>query len=269
MQRAAVLFAAAALAFPLYGANRKLIGSLLNNAYKNQIVTLRAFYDGSTLQYSPDGTFLKGGKPGPWTLDACVRIQSVSLGSKQLRITGRRLWFVYEQKQKKLVPGLGPQVTVAIASKPAGVSISSLQAAMSKVFLTGTENFVNFVPDYWKPYLLHPEMSTEEIDAALGLRPYHAVKSRRRVMAGKRIGGVGPRYLEDAKRAGISGTVFLGVTIGPDGKIRREVIIQPVGMGLDDEAVKAIETWRYRPTMLNGIPVRVVTRINVKYQMER
>jgi outer membrane biosynthesis protein TonB len=38
-----------------------------------------------------------------------------------------------------------------------------------------------------------------------------------------------------------------------------------LGMGLDVAAMKAVQDWVYRPTMLNGEPVEVVTTVEVNF----
>jgi protein TonB len=46
-------------------------------------------------------------------------------------------------------------------------------------------------------------------------------------------------------------------------------IVQPAGAGFDENAVEAVSQWKYKPTLLNGKPVRVVTSITVNYQFAR
>lgn len=270
VRRAAVLLGAVAIAFPLYGANLKLISSLLDNAYKNQIVTLRTFYDGSTLRYSSDGSFIEGGKPGPWTLDASLRIQNVHLGSKELLITGKRIWYVYDPRRKKLVPFLGSPVTVEIASGPATVSIANLQTAIAKVILTGKERFTDFVPDYWKPYLLHPAMAPERLDTIFNDKVPGLYKVGNGVTAPKVIRNpqpTQPQYTEAARNAKVQGVIMLGMTIGTDGRVGSIVVLQPLGLGTDEGAVRAVRAWKFTPALWDGHPVPVRLEVDVTFRL--
>jgi hypothetical protein len=112
-----------AFASPLRAADRQLISSLLEKVYKDQNMVLRTSNSGPTVRYSPDGQLIKGGKPGPWTLDADIRCTGVELKRTDLVIKGKRLFFLYDKKQEWLRPYLGPDVHIEIAfghSSPSG-----------------------------------------------------------------------------------------------------------------------------------------------------
>lgn len=269
LRRVAGLITSLALALPLQAANRKLIGSLLNNVYKNQTVTLRVFYSGSTLQYSSDGRFIKGGKPGPWTLDACLSLKTVKLGRDQLQMAGRRLWFVFSSNKKKLVPALGPHVVIKIEADAATVSIAGLQAAIARVFLSGTDQFVDVAPDYWKPYLRHPEMPPKRLEALFVGNSSRVFKIGKGIARPRPVHSPEPSYSTVARDAGVQGIVTLGVIINTRGRIERIAILQPLGMGLDDSAVRTVRTWRFKAAMRKGTPVRVGVMIQVRYRLYR
>ena len=71
-----------------------------------------------------------------------------------------------------------------------------------------------------------------------------------------------PIYPVDAKKAGVEGTVVLEAIIGKDGAIRDLNVVSGPDL-LQQAAVDAVKSWRYRPYMLNGEPVEVRTKINV------
>lgn len=76
-----------------------------------------------------------------------------------------------------------------------------------------------------------------------------------------------PKYPEDAKKAGIQGTVKLSGIIGKDGKIKFLAVISG-HKELQESALDAVRTWTYKPFLLNGKPVVVKTIINVIYSLE-
>jgi TonB family protein len=76
---------------------------------------------------------------------------------------------------------------------------------------------------------------------------------------------VPPVYPEAARQAGTSGVVRLGIIITKEGRVRDIRVMNSLGMGLDVAAMKAVQDWVYRPTMLNGEPVEVVTTVEVNF----
>ena len=79
---------------------------------------------------------------------------------------------------------------------------------------------------------------------------------------------VKPPYPEDAKATRIQGMVKLGVLIGTDGHISDIVLISGAPL-LVPGSVDAVRQWVYRPTLLNGDPVEVVTVVDVNYTLEQ
>lgn len=80
------------------------------------------------------------------------------------------------------------------------------------------------------------------------------------------IAKVDPEYSEEARAAKYSGSVMLSVVINPDGKAENIQIVKPLGMGLDEKAIEAVEKWRFKPGMNNGVPVNVRAQIEVNFR---
>jgi protein TonB len=75
-----------------------------------------------------------------------------------------------------------------------------------------------------------------------------------------------PIYPAIAKTAGVSGTVTLAATISKDGVIENLRVVSGNPM-FYRAALDAVQTWRYRPYLLNDHPVEVETTINVVFSM--
>ncbi len=73
-----------------------------------------------------------------------------------------------------------------------------------------------------------------------------------------------PQYPEEARNAGITGDVRLSIVIGRDGIIENVQLISGHPL-LVQAALKAVETWLYKPTLLNGAPVEVATTVTVSF----
>jgi TonB family protein len=70
-------------------------------------------------------------------------------------------------------------------------------------------------------------------------------------------------YTQAALKAGIRGYVVLGLIIEADGSVRDVRVISGLGYGLDESAVKALETWQFEPALQDGIPIK--SRIAVEF----
>lgn len=75
-----------------------------------------------------------------------------------------------------------------------------------------------------------------------------------------------PVYPEIAKTAHIQGTVVLHAIIAKDGTVQELQYISGPPL-LMRSAMDAVRQWRYRPTLLNGEPVKVDTTISVVFTL--
>src|SRR5579862_8544034 len=77
-----------------------------------------------------------------------------------------------------------------------------------------------------------------------------------------------PQYSEDARKAKYQGTVVLNVIIQPDGHATNIEVVKGPGLGLEDKAVEAVRTWRFKPAIgPNGKPVATITPIEVTFRL--
>jgi protein TonB len=75
-----------------------------------------------------------------------------------------------------------------------------------------------------------------------------------------------PMYPAIAYAAGVEGTVVLAAVIARDGSIQNLHVVSGSAM-LQQAALDAVRTWRYRPYLLNDEPVEVETTINVIFRL--
>jgi periplasmic protein TonB len=86
------------------------------------------------------------------------------------------------------------------------------------------------------------------------------------VMAGNLLDKVPPQYPAIAREARIAGTVVLQATISKAGTIQNLRVINGPAL-LQQAALDAVRSWRYKPYLLNGQPVEVETTINVVFNL--
>jgi TonB family protein len=103
-------------------------------------------------------------------------------------------------------------------------------------------------------------------------RPPNNVVTRIRVGGGVQqenlIHKIDPVYPPLAYQARIQGTVRFTAIIGRDGRIENLQLVSGHPL-LVQAAREAVSQWEYRPTLLNGSPVEVVTQVDVNFTLSQ
>jgi protein TonB len=92
----------------------------------------------------------------------------------------------------------------------------------------------------------------------------------------KRVGGgvsapvllhhVEPEFSDEARRAKVQGIVLVNLWVDEKGRPSHVRVQQGLGSGLDENAVKAVQQYRFRPAMEGGKPVLVELTILVSFR---
>jgi len=103
---------------------------------------------------------------------------------------------------------------------------------------------------------------------AAGSAPPSSIRVGGNVQQANLITKITPVYPPEAKAARVQGTVRFEATIGPDGHVQNLQVISGPPL-LVNSALEAVKQWVYKPTLLNGQPVTVVTVIDVNYTLSQ
>jgi TonB family protein len=76
-----------------------------------------------------------------------------------------------------------------------------------------------------------------------------------------------PEYTEEAKRAALQGIVELECIVTASGRVNVMKITHSLGMGLDEQARKAVGAWIFVPAKRNGQPVSVQMNIQAEFHL--
>ena len=270
----------------------------LRDQYQGKTLLLRGFYSAGHLRYDASGMPLRGAVPGDWTADGFVLVNGFRFSHKHLIIQAQRVGVFRESKEFLLRP---VETTQADQQKePVRVdleldlgpenSVEQFDAALSKIFLTPQDHIADLVPDYWKPcvpdgligradscrfsqdLLTVPGVASAESNS----NPV-AADSRSAKGQSFHVGnGVSPprvafhrepEFSERARQVKYQGTVTLGLTVGSDGVPTNIRILSPLGAGLDDQAVRAVEKWKFDPAEKDGQPVPAQIAVEVDFHL--
>jgi TonB family protein len=76
-----------------------------------------------------------------------------------------------------------------------------------------------------------------------------------------------PPYTERAREAKLQGRVVLWIVIDGEGKVSTAKVINPLGLGLDANALKTVRAWKFKPAMRNGSPVPVRVKVEITFRL--
>jgi TonB family protein len=89
------------------------------------------------------------------------------------------------------------------------------------------------------------------------------------VTAPKAVFDPNPEYSEEARSAHVQGTCELRLVVGSDGSPRDIRILRPLGSGLDENAVRAVRTWKFEPARRDGNPVASEVAIELSFSLDK
>jgi TonB family protein len=88
------------------------------------------------------------------------------------------------------------------------------------------------------------------------------------VLRPEKISGAPPAFTKEARKAGVTGAVILETLIDEQGNVTDIKVLQGLPKGLDQAAVEAVKTWKFKPATLEGRPVAVYYTLTVSYTID-
>jgi TonB family protein len=78
---------------------------------------------------------------------------------------------------------------------------------------------------------------------------------------------VDPEYSEEARKAKLQGVVLVRAVIDAGGHVQDIAVAQGLGLGLDEQAIAAVQRWKFRAGMRNGKPVATSALIQLSFRL--
>jgi TonB family protein len=255
----------AALTPSIFGQSDDLVNQL-NSAYKGKILLLRNFYSDEHLTYDQSGALQGTANSGPWTL-AGVEIKGIAVVADEVLVTGNRMGTLY--KQGKPTSNKVGTVKIELAKATSGENaLASADAAFKKIFIDPTEDLRPMLPEFWRPYLSGSDLQSKDAawQAILEKRPVAPAKKEPGVTPPRALFAPDPQCSKEAESRHIGGTVVLNTVVETTGMAAEVSIAQPLGMGLDEQAILALQKWRFSPATKDGHTAPVLINIEVAFR---
>ena len=76
---------------------------------------------------------------------------------------------------------------------------------------------------------------------------------------------VDPKYTPEAAKAKVTGILRLSLIVDTQGLARDVRVVKPLGFGLDEKGIEAVQKWKFKPGVKDGHPVDVRATIEVTF----
>jgi TonB family protein len=76
-----------------------------------------------------------------------------------------------------------------------------------------------------------------------------------------------PEFSVEAKAAKYRGVCLVALVVDQQGMPQHIRVERPLGMGLDENAIKAVSQYRFKPAMKDGEPVAMVVSVEIKFDI--
>jgi TonB family protein len=157
-----------------------------------------------------------------------------------------------------------PEASTAVAPEhDPRVSILQLSKALNVIFAPSLDDsMIATLPEYWQNYFASKEgkARAKRVDAS-ALRPGGEVKPPHLLTV------IDPTSNDYAQKNNIAGMVFLQMVVDAQGRPGAVTIVRPIGFGLDEKAVEAVQHAQFRPGTLNGKPVPELVNLQVTFRI--
>jgi TonB family protein len=129
------------------------------------------------------------------------------------------------------------------------------------------EELPAIVPAYWGKFLSGKGELEAVVDSKTGIAIPRASEAQGLVPRGTKMPA--PVYPKAMQDHGVSGKVTMRVVVDENGKPFVADLVEPIGYGLDQAAIDAVNTWEYEPARKDGKGVKVYFRVSVNFNPPR
>lgn len=238
---------------------------------------LRGFWRDEKLHFDSTGHLLGNSDPLTFTLSG-FDLKKVHLKQDKLILEGRRVGLELTANKKIRVP-LDASIQIDIAASPTG----DYGPALDNIFVNDLADLVPSLPFYWKTYASKNFIPTGNTDASpTTQKPSAAPVSSRESpplnTTPRRSGGgiINPRVLHSsepsfssaARSVRYGGTVLVNLWVTPQGTPTHLSVLRALGMGLDENALYAVQQYVFAPATENGKPVLFELNVEIKFEIQ-
>lgn len=231
------------------------VGDLLNQHYAKQVLALRNPVIEGEESFDSSGRPLTTPSANEWTVSGGIYVQRIRLSPDRLLLEGPPVVFVGRDKRDKvMIEALGKPVKLHVHLDQPLTTLNQVQAVLGRIFLLGEDPLLHKVEFRRADYGNSSDQSLFRI-------------GQNGTKAPVPIDTPSPSFSVQARQGKYNVTVLLVVTVDARGTISRIRVERAVGRGLDEQAIDAVKTWRFKPATRNGQPVPIKMSVEVAFNL--
>jgi len=264
-------------------ASAQSLEQLLTSKYHGKTFLLRHSFKKRSQEYSLEGTLVGGSEEGPWTVDGSIVVKKIKVQGDRVTIEGKRALYVFDKSgSMKEVPDdrkhPAEDLKIVLHSPQPVSTVDDAAVILGRVLALTGEDSVKSVPVYWQSTLAKSfgvqvlkETGSQNAGRAAAERSgdgkVYSLYDLDKNSAARPLYSPEPEFTDTARSWKFQGIVGLNIIIDSTGKVRNVTIVHPLGMGLDDNAVATVSTWRFAPAQREGQPVAVSVYVEVDFHL--
>jgi hypothetical protein len=275
--------------------------SALNQQWKGKVLFLRHPAQSDSVKFDSVNNLITQDTGGPWTLYGGFVVESVYVQPQGVRVQGYRIFVQKDVASGKLVTyrfkrikdlkklKLAESIQLEIHVDQSPQSTDEVRKLLAGIVCLNKADFLDSVPVYWRGYLavfleyepeLHPiefNLETMTPNVRESGQPGSTKVSdtgeqirrccKKDVKPPKPFSTPKPGFSDAARYSRLTGSGKLDIIVDNKGEVRAPVIVRALGLGLDENEVNTIATWRFDPATLDGHPVAIQMQIEVDFQL--
>lgn len=230
---------------------------------------LRGQWRDDKLKFEQFGQLLTTAAPFSFTLSG-IEITKVQLKPDRLLLTGRRVGLIFKGMTPKrvtlMINGDDEVIHLELAAPQAGDYVT----ALDRIFTEDLVDLIPRMPLQWQNYATK-NLVPNAAPASPATEQPKSEPPVRRVGGGivppRLITGKEPEFNDYARGQKLNGTCLIYLQVGADAKVSHTAIVRPIGLGLDEAALIAVQSYKFAPAMENGKPIAVELNVEVKFEI--
>jgi TonB family protein len=282
MRSATIAFFLLTLCIPALPAQAQSTEAELKSRLSDKPLYLRGCWRDDKLHFDSAGRPKDNSDPVTFTLSG-FDLYTLHLKRDMLVLEGRRVGLELRDNKQRRVP-LRVGKPEDPEDEPIKIEIEANSSgdygpALDAIFANGLAELVPSMPFYWKSYAIKNFIPADQSPVTATPAASNSIRQEtgspetkpRRigggVMAPKLLTSKEPQFNSSARGLRYSGIVLINLWVGPDGTVSHLSLVRPIGLGLDESALAAVQKYTFSPATMNGTPVTVEVNIQVNFQI--
>ena len=229
---------------------------------KDKPLYLRGFWGNNKLSFDSTGHLIGKSSPVSFTL-AGFNLERVRLQRGRLILDGGRMGLEFPHGKPQRVP-LEQIMHIEIATNADG----DYGPALDAIFVDGLADLTPMVPFYWSKFahehFAHDDFAVSDKSVTALPHANGGADPQKRPFP-ILLTDTEPQPTESARALSYGGVCTIRITVRPDGAVADPVVVTPLGLGLDENAIVAGLHSTFKPAMQDGQPIASEMQIQFKF----